>query len=99
MTLCVPSNAAFAANAQHAPQIPWLLIGVTAPNVLQSIEAGILPARVAIVVVRVAVVPGEAVEFVFEFPVVEFIVKISANNIFWNSSSVWKIIIYKKNMM
>jgi len=36
-----PSNEPVAENAQHDPHYPWFLIGVTAPNVLQSSELGI----------------------------------------------------------
>jgi hypothetical protein len=31
-----PSKAATAVNAQHEPQLPWFLIGFTAPRLIQS---------------------------------------------------------------
>ncbi len=36
-----PSTAPVAEKAQHDPQNPWSLTGVTAPLVLQSTEVGI----------------------------------------------------------
>jgi len=36
-----PSNDPVDENDQHDPHYPWFLTGVTAPLVLQSIDAGI----------------------------------------------------------
>lgn len=38
----MPSIAPVAENDQHDPQDPWSLTGVTAPEFLQSTEAGSL---------------------------------------------------------